>query len=41
MNKASEIATKQALRDLAKAHKDSILEENEEDSSYSEDEDQT
>jgi len=39
MNKASEIATKQALRDLAKTHKESILEENEEDSSYSEDED--
>ena len=39
MNKASEIATKQALRDLAKAHKENLLEENEEDSSYSEDED--
>lgn len=38
MNKASEIATKQALRDLAKAHKESILEGNEEDSSFSEDE---
>ena len=40
MNKASEIATKQALRDLAKAHKETLLEENEEDSSYSEDEDE-
>lgn len=38
MNKASEIATKQALRDLAKTHKENILKENEEDSSYSEDE---